>query len=193
MELRKGDKVMALITQSDLQTRLGRTLTADEATAFTIINSAVQSYVESLIGSSVESASASTRYFDGGVHNLSIDPCTDITAIKYVDDDTDVEYTFDSSDVTKEPINKTLKTYLRNRLGKFSTGINNVAVTAKFSIFGDTETLNIIKDAMLSYLSSEIENSSNITKESIEGYSVEFASTESKSSLSPIKYLFPGI
>lgn len=184
---------MALISQADLQARLGRTLTSDEATAFTVINNAVQSYVESLIGSSVESANESTRYFDGGVHTLSINPCTDITAVKYVDDDSAVEYTFDSSDFTKEPINKTLKTYLRNRLGKFVRGINNVAVTAKFSIFGDTETLNIVKDAMLSYLSSEIENSSNITKESIEGYSVEFASTESKSSLSPIKYLFPGV
>ena len=184
---------MALISQADLQARLGRTLTSEEATAFTIINNAVQSYVESLIGSSLESASESTRYFDGGVHNLSIDPCTDITAVKYVDDDTDVEYTFDSSDFTKEPVNKTLKTYLRNRLGKFVRGINNVAVTAKFSIFGDTETLNIVKDALLNYLASEVENSSNIKKESIEGYSVEFASTESKASLMPIKFLFPGV
>jgi hypothetical protein len=184
---------MALISQADLQARLGRTLTSDEATAFGVINAAVQSYVESLIGSSVESASASTRYFDGGVQVLSIDPCTDITAVKYVDEDSTVEYTFETSDYTQEPVNKTLKTYLRNRWGKFNRSINNVAVTAKFSIYGDTETLNIVKDAILNYLTGEIENSSNITKESIEGYSVEFASTESKSSLAPIKFLFPGV
>lgn len=184
---------MALITQSDLEARLGRSLTSEESTAFTTINAAVQSSVQSLIGSNVEAVSETTRYYDGGVQVLSIDPCTDISAVKYIDENSTVEYTFETSDYTQEPVNKTLKTYLRNRWGKFNRSINNVAVTAKFSIYADTDTLNIVKDAMLQYLESEIQNSSNIVKESIEGYSVEFASTESKSALSPIKYLFPGV
>lgn len=182
---------MALISQADLEARLGRSLTSEETTAFGVINSAVQSYIENLIGSDVESVSESTRYYDGGVQVLSINPCTNISAVKYVDEDSAVEYTFDTSDYTQEPINKTLKTYLRNRWGKFNRSINNVAVTAKFSIYGDTDTLNIVKDAILNYLSGEIENSSDITKESIEGYSVEFASTESRAALQPIKFLFP--
>lgn len=184
---------MALISQSDLEARLGRTLTSEETTAFTLINAATQAYVEKLIGSKVESVAETTRYYDGGVHSLSIDPCTNITAVKYIDEDSNVELTFDSSDYTQEPINQTLKTELRYRWGIFNRSINNIAVTAKFSIYGDTDVLNIVKDAMLQFLSGEVQNSSNITRESIEGYTVEYASAESKSALAPIKYLFPGI
>lgn len=184
---------MALITQADIEARLGRSLTADESSSFTLINLALQSHVERMIGSSIESVSPTTRYYDGGVQHLAIDPCTSITALKYVDDDTDVEYTFISSDYTSEPVNKTLKTMLRNRDGKFVTGINNIAVTAKFSIYEDTNTLNIVKSALLESLVSEISNNDNIQRESIEGYSVDYVTDQTKDNLSAIKFLFPGV
>lgn len=184
---------MALISKSDLEARLGRTLTAEETTAFTLVNSALQSSIEKMIDSGVEATDVTTRYYDGGVQTLSISPCTGITAVKYVDDDSDVDYTFLDNEYSKEPINSTLKTYLRNRWGAFRTGINNITVTAKFSIFDDTNTLNIVKNAMLEALESEVTNSDNILKESIEGYSIEYASAETKSALNSIKLLFPGI
>lgn len=184
---------MALIAQSELEARLGRPLTAEEVSAFNIINSANQAYVESLIGSGVESVDETTRYFDGGVQHLAINPCTSISSVKYVDDDTTVEFTLDTTDYTKEPVNKTLKTMLRNRAGRFQVGINNVAVAAKFSIYEDANTLAMIKDALLSALEASISASGNILKESIEGYSVEYASKESKSALDKVKLLFPEI
>lgn len=184
---------MALIAQSDLEARLQRSLTAEEVSAFTLINNSNQAYVEKLIGSDVEAVNASTRYYDGGLQHLPIDPCTDISAVKLVDDDQVVTDTFDTTDYTTEPINRTLKTMLRHRAGGFLTGINNISVTAKFSIYADTKVLNIVKDALLSAIASEIDNSGNILKESIEGYSVEFAKTETKNALDSIKYLFPGI
>ena len=184
---------MALIVQSDLEAKLGRSLTAAEASAFTLINAANQAYIEKIIGSSVESASLATRYYDGGVQHLTIDPCTGITDVKLYDDDQVATYTYDTTDYTKEPINRTLKTYLRHRPGKFVTGIANIGVTAKFSIYEDTDTLNIVKNAMLEALVTEVDNSDNISKESIEGYSVEFAKTETKSALDSIKYLFPEV
>ena len=61
---------MALISQSEVEARLGRSLTAEEASSFTSINNALQAYVERMIGSSVESVAASTRYYDGGVQHL---------------------------------------------------------------------------------------------------------------------------
>jgi hypothetical protein len=184
---------MALISQSDLETRLERSLTADELSAFTTVNAANQAYVEGIIGSSVESVAEATRYFDGGVQHLSIDPCTDISAVKLVDDDQTVTDTLDTTDYVKEPINKTLKRMLRHRAGRFTTGMNNIAVTAKFSIYGDTDVLNIVKDALLQALVSEIDKSGDIKKESIEGYSVEFASTETRAALDKLRYFFPGV
>lgn len=184
---------MALITQSDIEARLGRSLTAEETTTFTIVNNALQSKVELMIGSDVEEVSETTRYYDGGVQHLPINPCTNITSVKLVDDDQVATDTYDTTDYTTEPINKTLKTMLRHRSGAFSTGINNIAIAAKFSIYGDTDTLNIVKDAMINALVSEVNNSDNIKRESIEGYSIEYATTETKNSLASIKYLFPEI
>lgn len=183
-----------LITQADLEARLGRALTSEEVTAFTIINSANQAYVERvIIGSSVESVSESTRYFDGGLQHLPIDPCTSLTAMKIVDDDQVVTDTFDTTDYTVEPINKTLKTMIRYRNGKLPRGIRNIAVTAKFSIYEDTDVLNMVKDALLSALESEFNNTDNISSESIEGYSVQYASTQTKNALKKIKGIFPNI
>jgi hypothetical protein len=185
---------MALISQSDLEARLGRSLTAEESSAFTIINNALQSEVEALIGSDVESVSASTRYFNGGVQHLRIDPCTSITAVTQVDDDDTVIYTYVTSDYVKEPKNRTVQTMLihRNSCG-FITGIKNIAVTAKFSIYEDTDTLNIVKDALIEALIAEIENNDDIQSESIEGYSVTYGTTQSKELFSTVKYLFPQV
>lgn len=185
---------MALLTQSDVEARLQRSLTAEEQTAFTVINAALQASVERMIGSGVEEASETTRYYDGGMQHLKIDPCTNISSVKQVDDDDAVVYTYDTSDYTTEPRNRTLKTMIRHRNNSgFVRGINNIAVAAKFSIYGDTDTLNIVKDAMLNALVAEVQNSNNIKRESIEGYSVEYASTEAKAALAPIKYLFPEV
>jgi hypothetical protein len=184
---------MALISQSDVEARLGRTLTAEETTSFTIINNANQAYVEKLIGSKVESVSATSRYFDGGVQHLPIDPCTSISAVSIVNDDQTVEYTYLSSDYVADPANRTLKTQLRNRSGKFPIGIQNLKITAKYSIYEDTDILNIVKDALIESLVSEIDNSDSILKETIEGYSVERAESQSKDLLDSIKYLFPEI
>lgn len=182
-----------LIVQSDLESRLGRSLTSDESSVFLIINAAYQSYVEKLIGTKLETATETTRYYDGGVQYLRIDPCTNVTAVKLVDEDQVVFDTLDSSDYTIEPINRTLKTQINYRWSKLYSGMNNIAVSAKFSIAGDTDTVNIVKNAMIEALASEIDNSDNIKKESIEGYTVELAQTETKDALDSIKYLFPEI
>jgi hypothetical protein len=184
---------MALITQADLQARLQRNLTAEESSAFTTINAALQAEVERMIGSSVEAVDPSTRYYDGGYQHLAIDPCTDVTSVRQVGDDDSLIYAYVTTDFAVEPRNRTLKRMIRHRTSRgFVHGIGNVAVTAKFSIHDDAETLAIVKNAMLEALISEMDNSDNILKESLEGYSVEYAKAETKNNLASIKYLFPG-
>jgi len=184
---------MALITQSDLEARLQRSLTNAEQSAFPVVNSAIQTYVEGMIGSSVEEVEASTRYYDGGIQYLAIDPSTDISAVTYVDDESHVKSTFLTSEYIGAPANRTLKTSLRRRYGRFNSGFGNIAITAKFSIYGDEKMRNVVKDAILQALVSEIQNTGNTVKESIEGYSVEYATTEAKSALNSIKFFFPGV
>lgn len=191
---------MALVNQADLEARLGRTLTTEEATAFTTINAANQAYIEKLIGSSLEATTETTRYYDGGLQHLAIDPCTDISAVKLYDYDYTVVDTYDTSDYTTEPVNQTLKTMIRNRWGKFTRGMNYVGVTAKFSIAGDTNIQNIVKNVLLALNSLVLEANINIQQESIEGYSVNRTnlttlanSFKQHPSIQPLFYLFPEV
>lgn len=184
---------MALVTQADLENRLGRSLSTDEANSFILINAAIQSQVERMIGSSVESVSPSTRLYDGGLQHIKIDPCTNVTEVRYIDNNGIGQFAYDDADYTVEPVNKTLKTMVRYRWSKFDKGMNAIQVTAKFSIYEDEQIRNIIKDSILAALEAEINNNSNVKSESIEGYSITYASTEAKNALEPINYLFPEV
>jgi len=185
---------MALVSQSELESRIGRPLSAEESASFTIINNANQAYIERIIGSSVEVVSATTRFYDGGLQNLEIDPCTDITSVKYVDEyETTDDTLVAPNEYVAEPRNNTLKRWLRSRQGAFWGRMNGLSITAKFSIAGDANTLAIVKDALLASLESEITNTDNIKRESIEGYSVEFAQSTTKNALDKLKLIFPGI
>lgn len=184
---------MALISQSELEAKLGRSLTTDEQNAFTTLNNAVQKEVESIIGSSVEEVSETSRYYDGGLQHLKIDPCTSISSVKLVDDDEDEVYTYLDKDITLEPRNSTIKQMLRRRSGVFVTGINNIKVTAKFSIYDDEDMRNVVKEAILDYLVQEIDENSNIKRETIEGYSVEYIRSSANEALSRIRFYFPEV
>jgi hypothetical protein len=183
---------MALITQQEVEDRLGRDLSTAEQSAFSIINEAVQAYVEDvLIGSSVEDVSATARQYDGGLQNVTIDPCTDISSVQLVDNFGNVEYTYQDEDYDQEPVNRTLKSTVRHLSGKFTNGPNRLKVTAKFSIYNDAGTLAIVKNALISAIVTEVQARGNIKSESIEGYSITYMDKHSREALSEIKSLFP--
>jgi len=184
---------MSLISQSDLENRIGRALTNEEASAFTIINTANQTYIERMLNTDVESVSPSTRYYDGGVQNLEIDPCTEVTSVKLVDAEYEIISTLALNEYTVEPSSRILKTMVRNRYGKFITGMNVIGVSAKFSTFGDSDVTSIIKNALLDMASSTISNSAGIVKESIEGYTVEYGSAEQSIATKALNTIQQGI
>jgi hypothetical protein len=184
---------MALITQTELENKLGRSLTADEIANFAIMNVAVQSYVERMLGTSVETETPATRYYDGGLQNLEIDPCMAITAVGYVDAYNNPQYVLATNEYTIEPNTRAVKTMVRNRWGKFASGMNNVAITATFSIYDDPDTLAIVKNAMLDILDQVIENKESVTQESIEGYSVNYGSLNQTASMKALGTIIQGI
>lgn len=182
---------MALISQSDLEARLGRSLTADEVTDFSVVNEAIQTLVEKQLGSNVEEVVESTRYYDGGVQHLKIDPCTELTSVKIVDDDYSVVETVQTDDYTQEPKNRTLKHQVRFRYGRVYKGFNNIAVAAKFSIYGDTDALNIVKNAILDMLVQDLTQADSVKREAIDGYSVEYRDYKETSSMRALKTITP--
>jgi len=184
---------MALVSQSDLEQRLGRALTNEEANAFSTINSATQAHIERMIGSSLESVSASTRYYDGNLQHVRIDPCTNVTQVSYIDNNGIGQFVYETEDYTVEPVNRTCKTMVRYRWGTFDDGMNAIAVTAKFSIYEDTQMRSVIKDGIITALTAEINNNTNVKSENIEGYSITYATTEARNALDKIAYLFPEV
>jgi len=184
---------MALIAQAELEQRLNRSLTANEVALFPLVNAALQNYVEEMIGSSLEPVSPTLRYYDGGVQHLAIDPCSNITEVTYRDENQLVDDTIDPDDYTTYPANKTIKTQITARFGRFVKGYNNIGVTAKFSIADDTKTIAIIKRSLLEMLAAEIESNDNIARESIEGYSVEYVKSETKDQLDRLAFLYQRI
>ena len=82
---------------------------------------------------------------------------------------------------------------LRLRDDRFWRSMNNIQVTAKFSIYEASDVLAVVREAMIDALASELTSTVNIKRESIEGYSVEYSSDQTKRALSRIKFLFPGV
>lgn len=184
---------MALLSQSDLEAKLNRTLTSSEVTMFNIQNVALQKYVEERIGSALETVSATTRYYDGGKQHLPIDPCTEVSLVQYIDVTRTVITDIPTLYYLVESLNKTLKTQLTYQYGCFVGGYSNIAVTAEFSIAGDVAAVAFVKDIMLNALALMIQNTTNIKMEDIEGYKVIYDRPDVKEALMGLSFLFPGM
>jgi len=163
---------MAYISQSELENYLKRSLTTEEASNFTVILAAVQEIIDNYCDTSFEEVSETSRYYDGGIQEIDIDPCTDVTAVAIVDEEFDVDETLDEDYYVVEPINRTIKTSIRLRSGKFSSGKANLKVTAKFSSYIDSVP-ELVKLACLKLCADVINNPMDYKSESIEGYSYQ--------------------
>lgn len=163
------------ISETELENYLKRDLTAKESASFVIIEEAARIAIDNYCDTNWDSdASSESRYYDGGLQEISIDPCKTITEVAYVDEDFETDDEFDTDEYVAEPVNKTIKTSLRLRAGRFCRGIKNIKVTAVFSSYDDAVP-GAVKLACLKLCAGAIQNPVGITKENIEGYGYELA------------------
>lgn len=178
---------MAYTTQTLIENYLQRTMTANEIGFLAILIPAVKLWIDRKLNTTFDSASASTRYYDGGVKNLDIDPCYDITEIKAINDDNSDSYLYDlttTPEVVFEPVNETIKREARKRNGKFPSGIKRIALTAKFSEYDGGVPADIQSAATI--LAAEVLNQGkiassggNVASESLEGHSINYDTSAS--------------
>jgi hypothetical protein len=118
---------------------------------------------------------ASDRYYNGGDKYLQIDNCINITAVALLDEYSSVDDTYIlNEDYVQAPMNETVKNSIVKRYGRFPVGIKNIKVTASFTM--GTQVPDDIT-FLATYLISKFyqqQNTSNISQESIEGYSRTF-------------------
>lgn len=160
------------LSQAEFESFIKRDLTTDEAVSFVILEGAAEKFIDDYTGTNFNDVTETSRYYDGGVKEIDIDPCTSVTKIEYVDEDLDMTSEFDDDVYVLEPINNTVKWSIRSRFGNFLCGVNNVKLTAKFSSYVDSVPSEI-KLAVSLLTQGMINNPSGYKKESLEGYSYE--------------------
>lgn len=180
---------MSYSNQSLVQNLLGRALTADEVTLLPYIFAAVDGYIDNETGVTWGSASG-TKYFDGSsfpngyVNLISIPGASAVTSVSYVDSDGVASEPYDSSSYILGPLNSSTKTYIEFRSQFMWPGLGSIKVEGTFG--GGTVPDDIIYLATyltVKYLNAGGYSSGNtsgpLVKESIEGYSREFAGSSS--------------
>lgn len=175
---------MAYTNQTLITNYLQRTLTANEIAFLVILIPAIKQWIDRKTSSTFDSAVATTRYFDveGRGRSIDIDPCTDITAVGLYDVDGNLEQTYTTlTDYVAEPVNETVKRELVKRNSTWATGYRRIAVTAKFSEYGESGAVPDDIQTVATILAAETLNQGkiassggNVSSESLEGHSINY-------------------
>jgi hypothetical protein len=171
---------MAYSDSTQVSNFLQRSLTSYETAELTNILAAIKIWIDKRLNSTFDQATSSTRYYDGGVRNLSIDPCTAITKVEAISDDGSSSYTYtDTYEYVAEPQNETVKRELRKRLAAFPRGVHRIAVTALFSEY-DSAVPADIQIAATRLAASVINqgkyagSGGNVLEEALEGHQIRY-------------------
>lgn len=171
---------MSYTDSTQVSNFMGRALTAYETSELTNIIAAVKVWIDKYLNSTFDLATPSVRYYDGGVRNLDIDPCTAITQVEAINDDGSDSYIYTSPyEYLAEPQNETVKRELRKRLAAFPRGIHRIAVNATFSEYDGAVPADI--QIVATRLVAGIINSGkyagaggNVLQEALEGHEIRY-------------------
>lgn len=179
---------MAYTDATQVSNFLQRPLNSYELAELNNVIAAVKKWLDAYLGSTFDEVGESTRYYNGGVLNLSIDPCTEITSVASIADAVDDTSTYSytaGSEYIAEPQNETVKRELCKRYSAFPRGIHRIAVTAKFSEYdgGVPPDIQIVATRLAVAVMNAGKQASisgeGIRSESLEGHSITYSSGSS--------------
>jgi hypothetical protein len=170
---------MALTDSTAVSNYLGRALTAYETGELTNIIASVTAWINKTLSSAFDQVNETTRYYDGGLRSLDIDPCTAISKVEALNDDGSDSYEYTATtEYIAEPQNETVKRELRKRLAPFPSGIHRIGVTAKFSEYdgGVPADIQLLATRLVAGVMTGGKNVSAgiVEKESLEGHSITY-------------------
>jgi hypothetical protein len=173
---------MAYTDKTTIENSLGRELTTKESAVIDLYIASASNYINEFTGAYFDTVSETTRKFNGGFKNISIDPCHSITKVAIKDADGNISSELASTDYAQYPHNDTVKYSLIKKSGIFLAGTGNIEVTAKFSYYV-SKVPDDIKYVTTELVANCIDNSEGINSESIEGYSVTYDNTRKENGL----------
>ncbi len=171
---------MAYTDATQVSNFLQRALTSYETNELAAIIATVQKWIDARLNSTFDTVGATTRYYDGGVRNLDIDPCTNITQVEAINDDGTDSYIYSAPyEYVAEPQNNNVKREIRKRLAAFPRGVHRIAVTAQFSEYDGGIPADIVTLAtriVVGILNQgKIAGSGgNVLQESLEGHEIRY-------------------
>lgn len=175
---------MAYTTTTLISNKLQRTLTSNESALLIVIIPAIKLFIDHKLNTTFDLATPQARLYDSEGAIIAIDPCTDVTLVKSVDEYNATVTSYVASDYVLEPINETIKTQIRFRYGHSWRGVANVSVLAKFSEYEqgvpeDIQSVATMIAAGVIYAASIQSNSRGIKSEDIEGHKITYDSAPS--------------
>lgn len=179
---------MSYGTSDLVEAVLGRELTAYETAVLPYIMDAVDSYIDDETGTSF-TETTETRYFDGQIYVndrgriLSIPAVKTITSVGTVDDELVASESYnEGTDYVLGPNNSEIKTYIEWR-GLVPGGIKNIAITGTWGGVLPSDITYLSAYLTAKYLNAQTYAadgvSGPVTKETLEGYSREYAGSNS--------------
>lgn len=157
---------------------LQRDLTENEIAYLVILIPAIQTWIDKRLNSTFDQVDPSVRTYDGGVRNLDIDPCTNITQIEAINDDGTDSYVYTQPyEIVVEPQNETVKREVRKRLAAFPRGISRISVSAQFSEYdnGVAPDITLLATRLVAGVINQGKfhgSGGTIMQESLEGHEV---------------------
>lgn len=171
---------MAYTSRILVENFVQRALSENEVASLAFIIPAVKDWLDKRLNSTFDEVTPTVRYYDGGVRNLDIDPCTAITQVEAINDDASDSYIYTQpTEIVVEPQNDNVKREIRKRLAAFPRGTHRIAVTANFSEYDEGVPYDIqlaatrLAGAVLNqgkYASS----GGNLLEEELEGHRIRF-------------------
>lgn len=161
---------------------LQRALTAYETDFLAVLIPAIQTWLDSKLGTTFDVVSETSKTYDGGEPIIDIEPVQSVSAVKALDSDGVVNHTYvNITDYILEPQNETIKNELRKRNGCWPVGLKRIQVTGLFtSAVGNANVPEDIKVVATRVAGAVINlgkadsDGANVKKESLDEHSIEY-------------------
>lgn len=174
---------------------LKRTITPAEETHLRYIMAGAESYINGLLGFSFGTVAQGTRYYTGNGLFVDLDPMTEITSVKMVDNFQNIlQELIINEDYTVATDTNGIIRWLERRYQLFPNELNSIQVTGKFTA-GNTipDDVKYLATVIVGDALNEGSEVGLLQSESIEGYSRTFATSADKGFLSKKKDIIDSI
>jgi hypothetical protein len=179
-------KIMAYLTQGDLQNYILQDIDASFSTWITSVIAQVEAYIDNYCGTDFANAAAGTRYFDGSGNDvLVVGDFSAITEVKILDTDgADMATLAKDTDYFEYPYNETIKNSLHIAIGGqyalWPDWQRAVKVTGVFGYVTIPDPVKLAAIQLAAKIINEGLRGGQVSGETLGSYRIDYRQTDEK-------------